>query len=216
MKVQLVKLTTIFTIMLIGCGQEKKEQPVTLKAEKSINPKVQEELAVISTQFGDMIVEFYKRAAPKHVESFKLHAKNGFYDGTIFHRVIPGFMIQGGDPNTKGEDVMSYGMGGHAAKFYGFGDEKNMNSWKLPAEFNDIKHTKGILSMARSNDKNSAGSQFFICDGNPSHLNAQYTVFGKVIEGLDIIDKIAGLPRDNRNNPLKRIDMKIRLKPKNL
>ena len=91
-----------------------------------------------------------------------------------------------------------------------------MNSWKLPAEFNDIKHTKGILSMARSNDKNSAGSQFFICDGNPSHLDAQYTVFGKVIEGLDIIDKIAGLPRDNRNNPLKRIEMKIRLKPKNL
>ena len=122
MKVQLVKLTTIFTIMLIGCGQEKKEQPVALKAEKSINPKVQEELAIISTQFGDMVLEFYERAAPKHVESFKLHVKNGFYDGTIFHRVIPGFMIQGGDPNSKGEDVMSYGKGGHAAKFYGFGD----------------------------------------------------------------------------------------------
>ena len=104
-------------------------------------------------------------------------------------------MAQGGDPNGDGTG----------------GRDKN-----IIAEFNDIKHTKGILSMARSNDKNSAGSQFFICDGNPSHLDAQYTVFGKVIEGLDIIDKIAGLPRDNRNNPLKRIDMKIRLKPKNL
>ena len=83
------------------------------------------------------------------------------------------------------------------------------------AEFNDIKHTKGILSMARSSDKNSAGSQFFICDGNPSHLDAQYTVFGRVIEGLDIIEKIAGLPRDNRNN-FKRIDMKIKLKQKSI
>ena len=122
-------------------------------------------------------------------------SKSGFYDGLTFHRVIAGFMAQGGDPNGDGTG----------------GRDKN-----IIAEFNDIKHTKGILSMARSNDKNSAGSQFFICDGNPSHLDAQYTVFGKVIEGLDIIDKIAGLPRDNRNNPLKRIDMKIRLKPKNL
>ena len=215
MKLQLVKLTTIITFMLFGCGQEKNEEKqVTLKAPGNMKPKVQEELAVISTQFGDMVIEFYKRAAPKHVESFKLHVKNGFYDGTIFHRIIPGFMIQGGDPNTKGEDLSTYGAGGHAAKFYGVGNESNMNSWKLPAEFNDIKHTKGVLSMARTEDKNSAGSQFFICDGNPSWLDARYTVFGRVIKGLDIIEKIANLPRDNKDIPFSRIELKIKLKPK--
>ena len=168
----------------------------------------------IKTKFGEMTVDFFNDSAPKHVESFKLHVKNGFYDGTIFHRVIPGFMIQGGDPNTKGEDAMSYGTGGHAAKFYGFGDESNMNSWKLPAEFNDIKHTKGILSMARSSDKNSAGSQFFICVADARFLDNQYTVFGKVVSGMDVVDAIVSAPRDARDNPNDRIEMKVRLEDK--
>ena len=211
MRKDISKLVLSLAIILVGCEQEKKIEPVTLKSTKKVKSKSQKEVAVISTQFGDLVLEFYDRAAPKHVESFKLHAKNGFYNGTIFHRVIPGFMIQGGDPNTKGDNKTSYGMGGHAAKYYGIGKEDNPKSWNIPAEFNDIKHTKGILSMARSNDRNSAGSQFFICDGDPSHLDAQYTVFGKVIEGIQIIGKIANMPRDDRNNPINRVEMKVRI-----
>ena len=175
---------------------------------ESINNK---ETAVISTQFGDIVLEFFDDIAPKHVESFKLHAKSGYYNGTIFHRVIPGFMIQGGDLNTKGENKSIYGQGGHAAKFYGIGKEDNPSTWDIPAEFNDIKHTLGILSMARTSDPNSAGSQFFICAGDASHLDAQYTVFGKVIEGLGIIDKIVNMPRDNRDNPINRVEMTVAL-----
>ena len=171
----------------------------------------QKEFAVIKTNFGDMVVNFFENSAPKHTESFKLHAKSGYYNGTIFHRVIPGFMIQGGDLNTKGENKSIYGQGGHAAKFYGIGKEDNPSTWDIPAEFNDIKHTLGILSMARTSDPNSAGSQFFICAGDASHLDAQYTVFGKVIEGLGIIDKIVNMPRDNRDNPINRVEMTIAL-----
>ncbi len=173
-------------------------------------------MGIISTQFGDMVVEFYERAAPKHVESFKLHAKSGYYNGTIFHRVIPGFMIQGGDLNTKGENKSIYGQGGHAAKFYGIGKEDNPSTWDIPAEFNDIKHTLGILSMASTSDPNSAGSQFFICAGDASHLDAQYTVFGKVIKGLAIIDKIVNMPRDNRDNPINRVEMTLSLESREL
>ena len=204
------------TIFLVGCEKEKKIEPVALKSTKKVISKSEKEIAVITTQYGDMVIEFYNRAAPKHVESFKLHAKNGFYDGTIFHRVIPGFMIQGGDPNTKGNNKSIYGQGGHSAKYYGIGLEDKPKSWNIPAEFNDIKHTRGILSMARSNDRNSAGSQFFICDAAASHLDAQYTVFGKVVEGLEIIDRIVNMPRDDKNNPLSRVEMKVRLEKRDI
>ena len=94
------------------------------------------DVAVISTKFGDMVVEFFDESAPKHAESFKMHARNGYYNGTTFHRVIPGFVIQGGDPNSKSEDRSRHGMGGHAAKYFGFGNEKDSSIWMLPAEFN--------------------------------------------------------------------------------
>ena len=171
----------------------------------------QKEVAVISTKFGDMVVEFFEEAAPKHVESFKLHAESGYYNGTIFHRVIPGFVIQGGDPNTKGENKATYGTGGHAAKYFGLGDENNSSTWNLPAEFNDIKHKHSILSMARSQNPDSGGSQFFICAGDVPNLNGQYTVFGQVMEGNHIIDQIVNLPRDGRDNPKERIEMQVRL-----
>ena len=171
----------------------------------------QKEVAVISTKFGDMVVEFFKEAAPKHVESFKLHAESGYYNGTIFHRVIPGFVIQGGDPNTKGDNKATYGTGGHAAKYFGVGDENNSATWNLPAEFNDIKHKHSILSMARSQNPDSGGSQFFICAGDVPNLNGQYTVFGQVMEGNHIIDQIVNLPRDGRDNPKERIEMQVRL-----
>ena len=121
------------------------------------------EVAIIDTEFGEMVIDFFEGNAPKHVESFKIHARNGYYDKTIFHRVIPGFMIQGGDPNTKGNNNASYGTGGHAAKYFGIGNNNDSSTWTLPAEFNNIKHKVGILSMARANNPNSGGSQFFIC-----------------------------------------------------
>tara|TARA_B100001142_G_scaffold196704_1_gene195526 strand:- start:29 stop:649 length:621 start_codon:yes stop_codon:yes gene_type:complete len=201
----------LLPIFFSGCNKQEKVEPIALKATNKVESKPLKEVGIISTQFGDMVVEFYERAAPKHVESFKLHAKSGYYNGTIFHRVIPGFMIQGGDLNTKSENKSIYGQGGHAAKFYGIGKEDNPSTWDIPAEFNDIKHTLGILSMARTSDPNSAGSQFFICAGDASHLDAQYTVFGKVIEGLGIIDKIVNMPRDNRDNPINRVEMTVAL-----
>ena len=211
-----INIMILLPIFFSGCNKQEKVEPIALKATKKVESKPLKEVGIISTQFGDMVVEFYERAAPKHVESFKLHAESGYYNGTIFHRVIPGFMIQGGDLNTKGENKSIYGQGGHAAKFYGIGKEDNPSTWDIPAEFNDIKHTLGILSMARTSDPNSAGSQFFICAGDASHLDAKYTVFGKVIEGLGIIDKIVNMPRDNRDNPINRVEMTVSLESREL
>jgi len=211
-----INIMILLPIFFSGCSKEDKAEPIALKVTNKVESKPLKEVGIISTQFGDMVVEFYERAAPKHVESFKLHAKSGYYNGTIFHRVIPGFMIQGGDLNTKGENKSIYGQGGHAAKFYGIGKEDNPSTWDIPAEFNDIKHTLGILSMARTSDPNSAGSQFFICAGDASHLDAKYTVFGKVIEGLGIIDKIVNMPRDNRDNPINRVEMTVSLESREL
>jgi len=165
------------------------------------------EMVTLKTKHGDISIKLFPDIAPKHVESFKLHIENGYYNGTIFHRVIPGFMIQAGDPNTKGTNKASYGTGGHAAKYYGIGKENDSNSWTLPAEFSDIQHRRGIVSMARANDPNSAGSQFFIVTADAPHLNGQYTVFGQVVQGEQVIDKIVSLPRDKRDNPNERIEI---------
>ncbi len=189
-----LSLIMIGLLIMNGCSKEKEE-----------------EVAVISTRFGDMIMEFYPDDAPKHVESFILHAKNGYYNGTTFHRVIPGFVIQGGDPNSKDDDRMNDGMGGNAAKFYGYGDEGDTSTWMLPAEFNSRPHVTGALSMARAQDLNSAGSQFFICAAPVHQLDNQYTVFGGVISGLDIIDKIVNVQRDRRDNPNEKVEMTIKI-----
>src|ERR671928_760432 len=126
----------------------------------------------IHTKFGDIILEFFPDAAPKTVENFKKLASTGFYDGLLFHRIVPGFVIQGGDPLTKSVvEKKRWGMGGPG--------------WTLPAEFNQNKHTRGALSMARSQDPNSAGSQFFIVLKDAKFLDGQYTVFGKVASGMD-------------------------------
>ena len=116
----------------------------------------QPDVAVVSTRYGDMVLEFYPDVAEKHVDSFLTHARNGYFNGTTFHRVIPGFVIQGGDPNSKSDDRSKHGMGGHAANFYGVGNEEDSNSWMLPAEFNSRPHLTGTLSMARSQSPNSA------------------------------------------------------------
>jgi peptidyl-prolyl cis-trans isomerase B (cyclophilin B) len=170
--------------------------------------------AVISTKFGDIVLEFFDDIAPKHVESFKLHAQNGYYNGTTFHRVIPGFMIQGGDPLTKSEDRGRHGTGGNAAKYFGIGTESEESTWDLPAEFSSTSHERGILSMARSQNPDSGGSQFFICVADAPFLDNKYTVFGKVVSGLDVVDAIVNAPRDAKDNPDDRIEMKVRLENK--
>jgi peptidyl-prolyl cis-trans isomerase B (cyclophilin B) len=137
-----------------------------------------DEVAVLKTTGGEMVVEFWPDVAPKTVENFKKLAREGFYDGTCFHRVIKGFMIQGGDPNTK--DASKEGQWGTGGPGY-----------RVKAEFNDRSHTRGVLSMARSNDPDSAGSQFFICHGNATFLDRQYTAFGKVIKGDEVLEQIA-------------------------
>ncbi len=152
--------------------------------------------AIIKTKFGDIEIKLFPDKAPKHVENFIKLAKSGFYNGTIFHRVIPGFMIQGGDPNTKDLNKKElYGMGGpgHSVK----------------AEFNDIPHKRGIVSMARSNDPDSAGSQFFIVVEDSPFLDGKYTVFGQVVKGMGFADKIVMQPRDARDNPTDRIEMTV-------
>ena len=161
------------------------------KAEGAKGPK-----AIIKTKFGDMDIVFFPEKAPKHVENFIALAKSGFYNGTIFHRVIPGFMIQGGDPNTKDlNKPETYGQGGP--------------SQRLKAEFNDIPHRRGILSMARTSDPNSAGSQFFIVVKDSNFLDGQYTAFGEVVKGMEVVDKIVGLPKNSRDLPTERVEMTI-------
>ena len=153
--------------------------------------------AVIKTKFGDMEIVFFPEKAPNHVQNFVKLAKSGYYNGTIFHRVIPGFMIQGGDPNTKDpKKPETYGLGGP--------------SEKLKAEFNDTPHRRGIVSMARTNDPNSAGSQFFIVVKESSFLDGQYTVFGEVVKGMEVADKIVNLPRNPRNDlPNERVEITV-------
>ena len=191
-------------LAIVGCGTKKENK-------ESVMDK---EIAVISTKFGDIKLEFFDEIAPKHVESFKLHAQNGYYDGTIFHRVIPGFMIQGGDPLSKSEDKSRHGTGGNAAKYFGIGDENSESTWDLPAEFSATPHERGILSMARSQNPDSGGSQFFICVADARFLDNQYTVFGKVVSGMDVVDSIVNAPRDARDNPDDRIEMKVKLEHK--
>ena len=153
------------------------------------------EIAVIETSLGNIEFELLEDVAPGHVQNFKDLANSDFYNGTTFHGVIPGFMVQGGDPNTKSDDRSSHGMGGpgHTIK----------------AEFNDEPHVRGVVSMARSQDPDSAGSQFFVVVKDSDFLDGQYTAFGRVIAGMDVADKIVESPRDDRDNPIDRIEMKV-------
>lgn len=193
---RIITLIMIGSIIMTSCGK-------------------QQDVAVISTKYGDIVLEFYPKGAEKHVDSFITHAKNGYFDGTTFHRVIPGYIIQGGDPNSKDDDRSNDGLGGHAANFYGEGEEENPETWMLPAEFNDRPHITGTLSMARSPGRpNSAGSQFFICAGPTPQLDNKYTVFGQVVEGLDVIQKIVNTPRDRRDNPKEKVEMTVKIIPR--
>jgi peptidylprolyl isomerase len=146
-------------------------------------------LLVIETKLGTMKIQLFDKVAPNHVKQITTLASEGKYDGTTFHRCMKDFMIQGGDPNSKDDDINNDGTGSMGPL--------------LKAEFNEVSHKRGVCSMARTNDPNSATSQFFICHGNPTFLDKQYTVWGQLISGYDVMDKIMALPRVSGDNPGK-------------
>ncbi|MEC4673573.1 MAG: peptidylprolyl isomerase [Nitrospirota bacterium] len=145
--------------------------------------------------WGDIVLKFFPDVAPKHVENFCKLAQENFYNGTTFHRVIPGFMVQGGDPNSKNSDRSTHGSGGPGHR--------------IQAEFNKTTHSRGVVSMARAQDPNSAGSQFFICVADAKFLDGQYTAFGEVVTGMEVVDRVVSAKRDDNDNPLERIEMNV-------
>lgn len=168
-------LLAVLAVVMTGCGGG-----------------VKNEVAVIDTDLGQVIVEFYPDTAPNHVARFKELSREGFYDGVMFHRIIPGFVVQTGDPKTKegsGYEPMEYGTGG--------------SGQNLEAEFSDLKHKRGTLAMARSQDPNSADSQFYIALEAQPHLDNKYTIFGQVISGMDVVDRIAAVETDARDMPIE-------------
>ncbi len=186
----------ILSIGMFGALQSFAQQSPKKFTKQEIK-KMSETSAVIETKFGNITLKFFPDVAPGHVQNFIDLAKKGFYDGTTFHRVIPGFMIQGGDPNSKNPDKRTHGMGGPG--------------YTIKAEFNNKPHKRGVLSMARAANPDSAGSQFFICVKDSPFLDRQYTVFGEVTGGIDVVDKIVAQPRDQNDNPNERIEMKIKI-----
>jgi cyclophilin family peptidyl-prolyl cis-trans isomerase len=177
-----------FSLVLgLGCSDTQKSQPVvtappSTKEEVKAKTPIAKYATIVVRSFGDIRIEFLGDVAPKTVANFQELAQASFYNGTTFHRIIPGFMIQGGDPNTRNDDPLDDGMGGPG--------------YTIAAEFSDVPHARGILSMARSADPNSAGSQFFIVTHDAPHLNGQYTVFAKVVSGMEIVDRISEVETD--------------------
>ena len=187
-----MKFSIVLAVLLASAAfaaEEKKEEKTPMNSPN--------EVAVIKTSEGDMVVQFWTDAAPNTVENFKKLARQGFYDGTIFHRIVKGFMIQGGDPNSKDPaKENSYGEGGPG--------------YNIKAEFNDHGHERGVISMARGPDPDSAGSQFFICLAPVARLDGQYTTFGKLIKGDDVLEKIGDTPvtrnsMGENSKPTKRV-----------
>jgi peptidyl-prolyl cis-trans isomerase B (cyclophilin B) len=196
----------VFPVLMLLCAVSLFAAPAAAKKtagkekKKVTSPRdYANTLATLQTDMGDITIKFLYEKAPRHVQNFVDLAAGGFYDGTMFHRVIPGFMIQGGDPNTKKpEDPLHpYGTGGNVV------DGKEV---RLKAEFNDVSHKRGIVSMARAADPNSASSQFFIVVKDSTFLDNQYSAFGEVVSGMDVADKIAAAPRapnDRPNQPIR-------------
>jgi peptidyl-prolyl cis-trans isomerase B (cyclophilin B) len=187
MKLSILAVALLLSSALFAAEENKENPPMNASNE----------VAVIKTSEGDMVVRFWNDAAPNTIENFKKLARSGFYDGTIFHRIVKGFMIQGGDPNSKdpGKES-SYGEGSPG--------------YKIKAEFNDHSHERGVISMARGPDPDSAGSQFFICLASVPRLDHQYTTFGKLIKGDDVLGKIGDMPvtrngTGENSKPTKRV-----------
>jgi peptidyl-prolyl cis-trans isomerase B (cyclophilin B) len=193
---KLIKIGLLLSLLLLWVDWVYAETKQTIFTQEEIK-KMSETNAIIETRFGNIEFKFFPDVAPNHVSNIIELAKKGFYDGTTFHRVIPRFMIQGGDPNSKNPDRSKHGMGGPG--------------FTMKAEFNDKPHKRGILSMARAAHPDSAGSQFFICVADSYFLDKQYTVFGEVKSGMDVVDKIVSQHRDKNDNPLERIEMKVKI-----
>jgi len=218
---QIVFLSFVFllaAIVAVGCSRQKKQETASTKQDatrqrtetrqekmenttsdtnaeemKAIEEtKADSEVAVLETNQGTIVIGFFPDVAPKHVTRFKELVKEGFYDGILFHRVIPGFVVQAGDPNTKNPDFPreKYGSGGS--------DKGN-----LPDEYNSRPHIRGTLSAASTPQPNSSNSQFFICVARIPHLDGKYTVYGQVIQGMDVVDRIVNTERDRRDNPIE-------------
>lgn len=186
-----------FVLTFFSCSKsmsDNKKQPANTATAK---PQYEITVKQNSIELGKIVVELFPDVAPKHVANFDSLVNVKFYDGTAFHRVIPGFMIQGGDPNSKTEPREKWG--------YGSPDQT-----RVPAEFSNLQHKRGILSAARSNDPNSATSQFFICVADALFLDGKYSIFGQVVSGMDVADKVVNAPRDQRDNPYDKIEMYIK------
>jgi cyclophilin family peptidyl-prolyl cis-trans isomerase len=206
-----VLLFSVCTIALVGCSPKQQHagrpgagdeftETKTEAGGKAVSEVVKGDVAVIETDFGRIVFKFYEEEAPLHTANFKKLAREGFYDGCTFHRVIPNFVIQGGSPGSKDEDRSNDGLGGPG--------------YTIPAEIG-LKHTRGAVAAARQGDdinpeKRSSGSQFYICMRDIPHLDkGGYSVFGQVIEGMDVADKIVRVDTDDTDNPLQRIEMKV-------
>jgi peptidyl-prolyl cis-trans isomerase B (cyclophilin B) len=196
----------LVTLLSFGCVQQQElGKPAGQRAMAGMKfgkftpeefKRMMETTAEIRTKFGSIQLKFFPDVAPNHVNNFIELAKKGFYNGTTFHRIIPGFMIQGGDPNSKSADRSQHGYGGPG--------------YTLKAEFSNKPHKRGTLSMVRmGDDPDSAGSQFFICVADKPGLNGRYTVFGEVISGMEVADRIVSQPRDKGDNPNERIEMTV-------
>lgn len=197
-KLSLLLCVIVFAVSIFQCTpykiqNDQRKKPVTPSEQKPKKGDV-----IIETTLGSITIALNDSAAPKHSANFRKLAKEGYYDSTTFHRVIPGFMIQGGDPNSKNEDRSTHGIGGP--------------SYKIDAEIG-LTHDRGVIAAARQGDpvnpkRQSSGSQFYITVADAKFLDGQYSVFGKVIEGMDVADKIVAVPRDQRDNPLEKVMIK--------
>jgi peptidyl-prolyl cis-trans isomerase B (cyclophilin B) len=197
MNVRIVTFVGLAFFLLTHVSPAISEKSRSRTFNKQELERMKKTTAVLETKFGEITLKFFPEVAPKHVNSFIELASSGFYDGTTFHRVVPGFVIQGGDPNSKSEDRSKHGTGGPG--------------YTLEAEFSNLPHKRGTLSMARAAHPDSAGSQFFICVADAAFLNGQYTVFGEVSGGMDVVDEIVAQPRDSRDNPNERVEMKVKI-----
>jgi len=193
-----VKIRTAFALLLACAAVLSAQTEGKGKKAVSASRDYANTLATLQTDAGDITLKFLYDKAPNHVKNFVDLAASGFYDGTFFHRVIPGFMIQGGDPNTKVSPAAP-------GKAYGTGGNGNNH---VKAEFNDVSHKRGIVSMARASDPNSASSQFFIVVKDSTFLDGQYSAFGEVVSGMDVADKIVSAPRNASDLPNQPVHIK--------
>lgn len=191
-----ISLVAILAAMFISCSSTNSNKKMETKKEL-IKPQYLIKVEQDGKLMGEILIELYGEAAPKHTANFDSLVAAGAYNGTAFHRVIPNFMIQGGDPNSIHGPRETWGQG-------------SPNQTRVPAEFSKtLNHKRGIISAARTPDPNSASSQFFICVTDVPHLDGQYSIFGEVVRGMDVVDRIVNSPRDKNDNPLNKISMKI-------